>query len=934
MTRSFPSKLLPLIIVSTLLVAAALAQTGKGSMTGHLTDSAGGALLAAQITVQPGGYSIVSNGLGDFTIKDLAPGDYEVTVAYVGFASLTSKVTVVAGQVARADLVLKVASASQEMVVTAEVPHAEAEAINRERAADNILDVMTAEVITSLPNANVADAIGRLPGVSLERDEGEGKYIQVRGTEPRLNNVTIDGINVPAPEGNVRQVKLDVIPSDIVESVELNKTLQANMDGDGIGGSVNLVTKTAGEMPTISLSGLAGYTPIIGGRTTETFAGTVGRRFGKDKRLGVLIGGTWDYNGRGINDIEPAPDAIQTGNTVTPTFDSIDIREYRYHRYRYGSAGSVDYKLSEGSSLYLRGLFSDFMDDGDKWVYTLNNGSAPQFSTSSRVPDYAIANLVAGGNHYFGSIWLNWNVSVSRSRELNAAGNPGMTFSAIGPLANLTSCVYDPAATTNRYEPQFSPSCTAPGSPVYNPNNYALTQLQTTTGLTAQLNLQGAASLDKRYQLGGHLGIFEFGGKVRNGHKFQNAFQPTYDVNTTLLMSQFLSGFTDPNYYFNKYRLGPVTNYNSITSFFANNPNDFTLDVSDTHIGSDPNNFDFVERISAAYMMNTLDFGKFRLVAGVRFEDTQLYTLGNYVTNDANGNWVSTTPLAKNTSYLNVLPSVSLKYTLTQDSDIRAVYGRGIARPNPYDTIPYLQQDDQGKTLTIGNPNLKAEHANNYDLLYEHYLKPYGLIQGGFFYKDLSLPIYQQVTTLTNGPYTGYQQYQLLNGTTAYLYGFEAAYMQRLAFLTGVFSGIGISANYTWTTSQAKDIPNRSDSPPLQRQAPNIWNISPTYDRGRVSLRVGLSYNGASIFAYQYLNGTAFGLKGPFGDQYFYPHLQLDAQASIRVAKGFSAIVYGLNLTNEVFGFYNGSPAYLAQREFYGPTIGGGVRWNPNKEKF
>jgi TonB-dependent receptor len=912
----------------------AAAQERKGSITGRATDSAGGQLQGARITVQPGGYSAVSNTQGEFTITDVAPGAYEVIVEYVALATLTTKVSVEAGQAARVDAVLKVASVNSEVVVTAEAPHAEAEAINRERTADNILDVMTAEVITSLPNANVADAIGRLPGVSLERDEGEGKYIQVRGTEPRLNNVTIDGINVPAPEGNVRQVKLDVIPSDIVESVELNKTLQANMDGDGIGGSVNLVTKTAGEMPTISLSGLAGYTPIIGGRTTETFAGTVGKRFGKEKRLGVLIGGTWDYNGRGINDIEPSPDAVQTGSTVTPTFDSIDLREYRYHRYRYGSAGSVDYKLSEGSSVYLRGLFSDFMDDGDKWVYTLNNGGAPKFSTSSRVPDYFISNLVAGGNHYFGSTWLNWNMSVSRSRELNAAGNPGVTFKATGALKGLTSCVYDPAATTNPYEPQFSPSCTAPGSPVFDPNNYKMTEFDTTNGLTAQLNLQGAASLDRRYQLGGHLGMFEFGGKVRNAHKFENAYQPIWDPNTTLLMSQFLGSFTDPNYYFNKYRMGPVTNYGSISSFFNANPQDFTLDVSDTHIGSDPNNFDFVERISAAYMMNTLDFGEFRLVTGVRFEATQLYTLGNYVTNDANGNWVSTTTVPKNTSYVNVLPSASLRYALTQESDIRAVYGRGIARPNPYDTIPYVQEDDQGLTLTIGNPKLKAEHANNYDLLYEHYLKPYGLIQAGFFYKDLGLPIYQQVTTLTTGPYTGYQQYQLLNGTTAYLYGFEAAYTQRLAFLTGALSGIGISANYTHTASQAQDIPNRSDSPPLQRQAPNIWNISPTYDRGRVSMRVGLSYNGASIFAYLYIDGTQFGLKGPFGDQYFYPHLQLDAQASIRVAKGFSAIVYGLNLTNEVFGFYNGSPVYVAQREFYGPTIGGGVRWNLNREKF
>ncbi|MGA3026169.1 MAG: TonB-dependent receptor, partial [Bryobacteraceae bacterium] len=908
------------IILVALLGPAAIAQTNKGTISGRAVDTAGGVLQGAQITIQPGGNSTVSNGQGDFTINDLAPGNYAVTIEYVGFSPLTTKVTVAAGQVARVDAPLKVASRNEEVVVYGERPHGEAEAINRERTADNILDVLPAEVITSLPNANVADALGRMPGVTLERDEGEGKYVQIRGTEPRLNNVTIDGINVPSPEGNVLQIKLDVIPSDIVESIEINKTLQANMDGDGIGGSVNLVTKTAGDSPSVSVSGLGGYTPILGGRSAEQVAGTVGDRFGKEKRFGALFGVTWDYNGRGIDDIEPTPDAVQTGSTITPSYDSIDVREYRYHRYRYGFAGSLDYKLAEGSSVYLRYLYSDFEDFGDKWTYTLNNGDVPKYKTSSRTPDYAIGNMVVGGNHSFGLTSIVWEAAVSRARELDAAGNPGVTFKATGALKGLTSCVYDPADTTDPYLPQFSPSCTAPGSPIYDPDNYKMSELDTSYGLTAQLNLQAAASIGRSYRLDGHFGTFLFGGKVRNEHKYQDAYQGVYDPTTTLLMNQFLSSFTNNNYYMNNYRLGPVTNYNTLTSFFYSNPNDFSLDVGSTHLGSDPNNFDLTERISAAYAMNTLDFGRFRLVTGVRFEGTQLGTLGNYVTNDANGNWVSTTPVRSTASYVDILPSASLRYKITDDSDIRLVYGRGISRPNPYDLIPYFQEDDQGQTLTIGNPKLTPEHANNYDLLYEHYLRPWGIIQGGFFYKALTDPMYEVATSVTNGPFAGFEQYQLVNGSSAWLYGFEVAYQQHFGFLPGAMGGLGFSGNYSYTVSQANDVPGRSDDPPLQRQAPNTWNLSPTYDRGRISLRVGLSYNGASIYAYQYQDGAQFGLKGPFGDTYFYPHLQVDAQASIRVARDLNAVIYGLNLNNEVFGFYNGSPEYVLQREFYGPT--------------
>jgi hypothetical protein len=148
-----------------------------------------------------------------------------------------------------------------------------------------------------------------------------------------------------------------------------------------------------------------------------------------------------------------------------------------------------------------------------------------------------------------------------------------------------------------------------------------------------------------------------------------------------------------------------------------------------------------------------------------------------------------------------------------------------------------------------------------------------------------------------------------------------------------VLSALGISANYSYTSSQASGIPGRSDHPALLRQAPHTWNISPTYDRGRVSFRLGLSYNAANIFSYGYSDGAPLGLHGPNGDTYLYSHLQVDAQASVRLMKGFTFIVYGLNLNNEVFGFYQGDPIWPIQREYYKPTYGGGFRWTSRSEK-
>jgi TonB-dependent receptor len=418
-------------------------------------------------------------------------------------------------------------------------------------------------------------------------------------------------------------------------------------------------------------------------------------------------------------------------------------------------------------------------------------------------------------------------------------------------------------------------------------------------------------------------------------------------------MTNYLSGFTNPHYYFNRYPLGPVTDYNKIVANLNTVVNQGVLayDGPATIFGSVLSNFDLTERISAGYIMNTIEFGRFRLQAGLRIEATQLDILGYSTTNNPTSTGETVVPQYANPWYWDPLPVVQLRYRITDNSGLRASYGRGISRPNPYDMVPYVTVDQSTNpyTIDIGNPKLKPEHANNWDLLYEHYLKPYGLVQAGFFYKQLSQPIYYILDPHYQG--TEYPQYvgdnfsYIINGVNADIYGFEAAYTQHLGFLPGALSGFGISANFTKTGSSAGQLPLRSDNPALQRQNPTIWNLGPTYDRGRFAARVGLTYNSASIYQYQWEQCTAqqsqlgicedpanLGPKGPLGDNYLYAHLQLDAQASVRVQKSLTVLWQGLNLTNEVFGFYNGSQQYVTQREFYKPTYSFGLRWEPRRE--
>jgi TonB-dependent receptor len=961
------------LLCSVIWSASAVGQTGKGAVAGTVKDSGGFPLPGAIVEVQPSGKRVVTDSQGQFRIQDLAPGEYTVSFSYVGFAPSTAKATVEAGQTANLDGELKVASQSDQVIVTAERVQGEAEAINIERTADNIVQVLPSQVITSLPNTNIADAVGRFSSVTLERDEGEGKYVQIRGTEPRLSNVTINGVNVPSPEGNVRNIKLDAIPSDIVDRIEINKTLSANQDADAIGGSVNLVTKTPGERPTYNFFAQGGYTPIQGGRTLDSFGGTVGRRFGSSKKLGVLLGGTYDHNNRGIDDLEPSqsnPPAPPFNGKVYPVLSGQDLRTYEYYRTRYGFAGGVDYSLRPGSSVYIKGLYSDFHDYGDTYVYTPNygnriksvNGStftfmnaadclasgdstcSPGFMTFRhyiRRPDQQIFSVLTGARHDLTSTLITYEFAVSRAHNITGQDFPTTNFN--GPAVDLGLDLSDP------YRPQFK---VLDGTNIYDPKLYSIANTVAPYYHSTQLNFQGAASLARRYTVKGHYGTFEVGTKIRNAHKYQKENDRFFDATGTFTLDTMLGTYSNPTYYDKSYPLGPFSDYQKIVQITSKNiPTGFTEKFDKNHIISDAATWDTSERVYAGYGMNTISLGKFRVQTGVRVEATDSGFLANKIKLNQ-GAYDRTDPVTGSSGYINVLPSVQVQYMLTGDTNIRASFGMSISRPNFQDLVPSQQVDPNTvpKTLQIGNPNLIPTKANNYDILVEHFFRPLGILQAGFFYKQLSDPIYQTVSLAPPGdPFAGYLRQQSINGPAAHITGFEASWEQRLSRLPGFLSGFGVAANYSYTASQVtfpehfsaavSGGEGRIDHPTLQRQAPNTWNVGMTYDKARFSMRFGISHNDANLFAYGYSHTDAatdrdpiLGLKGPLGDQYLYGHTQFDVQGSYRLYKGLHIIAYGLNLSNEVFGFYTGSPIYPNQREYYHPTIAGGFRWTSSGE--
>ncbi|MGA7858704.1 MAG: TonB-dependent receptor, partial [Terracidiphilus sp.] len=507
----------------------------------------------------------------------------------------------------------------------------------------------------------------------------------------------------------------------------------------------------------------------------------------------------------------------------------------------------------------------------------------------------------------------------------------------------------------------------------YDRDNYGFNEFDyPTSGHSAELSLEASGSYARMYHLGTRYGTFEFGAKIRNSHKFDDTYDSSWfapqDGSGNYIPvpiaqhPEWDSDFTDPVYYDGTYggKYPAVTDWSKLRAWVESNTGQLVFSGGP---GINSNNYDLVERIPAGYLMNTIELAsRVRLVAGVRIEATHVSTLSF----DGSATPAPTTLTYKaGGDYINVLPSASLRFALDKDSDLRLVYGRGVARPDPQDISAAVGQPTLGQTpitISVGNPDLKAEQANDYDLLYERTFSHTGLLQAGYFYKDLTDPIvYQQfysTQTFSNiPPGTKVLVTKPTNAGSAYVQGVEFGFEQRLSYLPGVLGGAGISANYSYTDSQARNVdPLRTDSPALLRQAPNTWNISPTYDTKRFSMRVGMTFDDKMIYQYQYqnlayvfdangnpvldsngnqetmpnpqVNGTA----GPAGDNYLYSHLQFDTQASYRLPMGLQVYAYGLNLNNEVFGFYNGSPQYVVQREYYHPTYAAGLRWNSHHE--
>ncbi len=944
--------------VATLFVVLATANTARaqqndtrtGGLRGHVTTNAQATVAGAAIHLGGTTLGASSDGSGSYTVTGIRPGSYVVLVRRGGFAADSFSVDIRGGETVTHDIVLTAVARELDRVIISASPRLNEtteQALLRRKNADGIVAILSGDVIRALPNANAAEAAARIAGVSTERDEGEGKFVQIRGTEPRLSNVTVNGVHIPGTQSGSRITKLDDVPTDILGAIEVSKTLTADQDADAIGGSVNLVTKTPEGAPRGYIAGQFGQSTLES-RSQSQGSAMWGGRIGEHRRLGALLGGTWDHNNRGINDIELAWDANAKGTPIPVEWDQ---RDYLYDRTRWGANGALDYRFDDGSSMFLRGAWSKFKNFGVVYKYDIAaDGDSAQASsgaagigtgatltrnTSNRSPVEQLFSINAGGKRDIGGVELTYVASYSGTRSSSVdANSSAFTYSGLNYR-------YD---GSNHDYPTYSYLSSADQSAANSPANYKFASASIGADKTTADEAGGQLDGLKRYTLGQSEAQLKLGLKYRDESRDNVNLNRNFTAASPVSLSQVLGTFSDPNFYQDLakgFEIGPQANHGLLKTFQATNASMFketTKPISDSL-----SNFTGGEKVASAYAMHTLDYGRLRFNAGLRLEHTALNFSGNAATTPASapGKASGTQTVRRVTGtqdYTDLFPSAQFRYAVDDNSNVRFAVTRGIARANYSDLAPHVSGlvcstcALKFNNLSVGNPDLQPQHAWNLDVLGEHYFggSGGGVFSAGVFYKQITGFIYKR-QFIYHGPATefdGYYATAPANGGDAHLVGGEFDFSRRLAFLPGAASGLGFDVNWTQVYSKSAISTDTATTAAtlgqprvryarLPRQSNSLGNFALTYDSHRVSARAAWQYQGESITSYG--DGSAT----PSGDNWFLPHSQLDASLTVDVRSDVSLQLSGLNLNNAVFGFYNGNSTaqYSGQREYYGRSV-------------
>ncbi|MDU1892543.1 MAG: TonB-dependent receptor [Dysgonomonas sp.] len=924
------------------MVIFSYAQSG-GLVSGIVKDKKAISLPGATLKLDKFNRYTVSDHNGYFEFLNVPEGTYTLEVSYIGFTSFTKTVAVNSKENTVIDVILEEKGITAgEVVVMGEMLKGQAKALNQQKTNSNITNIISSDQVGRFPDSNIGDALKRVTGITMQNDQGEARNIIIRGIASHLNSVTLNGNRIPSAEGDNRNIQMDLIPADMISSIEVNKTLTSDMDADAIGGSVDLITRATPNKQRISATLSGGYNPI---REKYMYSGAFvyGNRF-LDSKLGVVVSGSLQNKEYGSDNIEAEWDQDKDNNNEA-YIQTFDIRRYDVQRIRRSVSSSIDYRFDANNSI-AADIIYNWRDDREnryrvrykdmKPVYNGNNltgykgeiqretkgGIDNNRNKNTRLEDQRVQNYLLRGQHLLSEkLDLDWNLSYSRASE-DRPNERYISFRQKGVM--MTQDLSD----------ERHPFITVPEEDLSDMKLKDLTENHNYTKedeYSIKINARTPLSVIEDQK-----GRLRFGLRARfKNKKRDNLFYKYEPVSGIETLDDVPQNYYDGKNFQpgNQYVPGTFVTKKYLGSLDLKNPSLFKEELApEEYLAS---NYKAKEKIVAGYLRWDQNLSNdMVIILGVRAEGTFINYTGNYVMDDE-----SQEEIKDKNSYVNILPNITYKYSIMDNLILRAAYTTALARPNYYDLVPYTNVNSEKGEISVGNSDLKVTYSHNFDLMGEYYLSSVGLLSAGVFYKKLNNFIYKykdiQYTTekytedfpeLSNPIPTGekWTFAQSRNGKGVDVLGFEIAFQRNLDFLpTQFLKNFAVYLNYTYTYSNAKGIAdedgNERKDVDLPGTAPHMFNASLSWENKKFAARASLNTTASYI---DVLGATEF------SDSYYDKQLFLDVNASYKIIPSLRVFAEANNLTNQPLRYYQGTKDRMMQLEYYKPTFNLGIKYD------
>ncbi|MFM1851070.1 MAG: Colicin receptor precursor [Verrucomicrobiota bacterium] len=915
-----------LLLVFCLLTPFALQAQSGGAVTGRVTDGTTKLPLGGvRVTVTGTAQEAYSTRDGGYALFNVPSGSQRLTFSYVGYAPMAQEVTVTAGGTATANVAFGGDVVELDQFVIEGSVVGTARAINEQRASDTLRNIVASDEIGNFPDENAAEALQRVPGLALYRDQGEGRYIIVRGVNYTLNSVTLNGAKLASPEEGDRGIALDVIPSDALASVEITKVATPDMDGEGLGGQVNIKTKSPfdsdGTDASLNVRGIySDLTGEYGSKFNASYSTILG-----DGSVGFLIAPTWQVRKFGSFNFEEDGYSEETSPTNGQDYyvlEAMNFRDYQIERKRYGATAALEFKPADFAHYYVRTTYNRFTDNEyrNRSVFDFTEGTLIAADATSatynaqrrwrrdvrlREKDQELYALLVGGETRVG----DWNVDGQLAWSEGKEANPGESSVRFRHDTRDGSFRYTMA---NPYSFQLEQLA---GQDINDPTSYSFQRIDYSddsgnedefdAGVNASLDLDGANPT-----------TLKFGLLYRAKEKDKQV--EVYELDSAPASFTFANLATDNgNYPFTNV---PRADGDAASAAFFGNRSAFTGD----RIFEDSELEDWVsnEDVIAAYAMGTIKLGNTTLIGGARVERTKFDTTGNEI-DIANEVVVGKSHVSR--TYTNWLPGAYLRHDASDKIVLRASWSNTLARPSFGESASYIGINHDDAEVVQGNPQLEALTSQNWDASVEYYLPSLGLISAGVFIKQIDNFSYEVDIPGGYAPLPTYDLTTFRNGSDGEIRGLELSYQQQLRMLPAPLDGLGFLANLTLSSSDATYPTRPGEKLPFIGQSDQIGNVALTYEKRGFFARVALNFRSERLREEEPVGGDKF------EDRWVDDFHQVDVTFRYRFTKNLEAYLEVVNITDEPFRVYFRSPANqgprLVQFEEYGWTSNFGVRW-------